>query len=66
MQKADGTDAVAQGDSGGPVYIKSGSNYLLHGIVTSLHESPTGQATSLMYSTPIGYPINAGFTVKVN
>ena len=66
MQKSDGSDAIEPGDSGGPVYIKDGSNYLLHGIVTARQNPADGEVASVMYSTPIYYAIDAGFTVKTN
>ena len=56
--------AVDNGDSGGPVYIKSGNSYLLHGIVTGGKAAVVG--TGIMYSTPIYYAQDAGFTVKVS
>lgn len=59
MQKADGSTPVDGGDSGGPVYIYNGSDYLLHGIVSA-------RLNSTMYSTPIYYAIDAGFSVKTN
>lgn len=65
MQNSDGTHAIEAGDSGGPVYIKDGANYLLHGIVTA-RQDPGEQVASIMYSTPIYYAIDAGFTVKTN
>ncbi len=51
--------ALDHGDSGGPVYIKSGSSYLLHGIVTA-------KINSYLYSTPIFFPVDQGFSVKTN
>ena len=66
MQNASGTDAILPGDSGGPVYIKSGSNYLLHGIVTASDYLQSSHPVSTMYSTPIPYAIDVGFQVKTN
>ncbi|WP_339312725.1 trypsin-like serine protease [Paenibacillus sp. FSL M7-0896] len=65
MQNSSGTDAVAGGDSGGPVYMKDGSANKLHGIVTA-RSNPTSGPAKIMYSTPIYYAEHAGFTVKVN
>ena len=59
MQNSSGTTAIAPGDSGGPVFVKSGSNYLLHGIV-----SATTSGTNYMYSTPVYYAIDVGFHVQ--
>lgn len=56
-------DAIAVGDSGGPVYIKDGTEYKLHGIITAGEEPASGPART-MYSTPIYYAENEGFTVK--
>lgn len=61
IAKSDGSTPITSGDSGGPVYIKSGSEYLLHGIVTA--KGGNGN-TGVMYSTPIYYAIDVGFTVK--
>ncbi|MBW4081964.1 S1 family peptidase [Paenibacillus sp. S150] len=65
MQNSSGTDAIAGGDSGGPVYMKDGTANKLHGIVTA-RSNPTSGPATIMYSTPIYYAENAGFTVKVN
>lgn len=56
--------AVAPGDSGGPVYIKNGSSYLIHGVATARDTSKTG--TLLLYSTPIYYAMDVGFQPKLN
>ena len=61
-----GTDAIAPGDSGGPVYVKSGSNYLLHGIVAVRGEPAENEVASLMYSSPIYFAQDVGFTVKTS
>ena len=66
MYNSSGTDAILPGDSGGPVYIKSGSDYLLHGIVTAADYLQASHPVSTMYSTPIPYAIDAGFQVKTN
>ena len=63
MRNSSGTDAISPGDSGGTVYIKSGSEYLLHGIVTARRE-PTSGPASVMFSSPIYYAEDAGFTVR--
>ena len=65
MTNSNGTNAIDAGDSGGPVYIQSGSSYLLHGIVTA-YTKPASGVNKIMYSTPIYYAQNAGFTVKTN
>lgn len=65
MQNSSGTDAIAGGDSGGPVYMKDGTANKLHGIVTARKE-PTSGPASIMYSTPIYYAEHAGFTVKIS
>lgn len=61
-----GTDAIALGDSGGPVYVKSGSNYLLHGIVAAGEKPAENEVASLMYSSPIYFAQDVGFTVKTS
>ena len=61
-----GTDAIAGGDSGGPVYVKSGSNYLLHGIVAVRGEPAENEVASIMYSSPIYFAQDVGFTVKTS
>lgn len=66
MQNTAGTDAIEPGDSGGSVYIKDGTAYKLHGIVTARKNPTGGNPASIMYSTPIYYAIDAGFTVKTN
>ena len=66
MYNSSGTDAILEGDSGGPVYIKNGSNYLLHGIVTAKDNNVAGLVTSVMYSSPIAYAEAVGFEVKTN
>lgn len=66
MYNASGTDAILEGDSGGPVYVKNGSNYLLHGIVTAKDNNIGGLVTSVMYSSPIAYAEAEGFKVKID
>lgn len=66
MSNSSGTDAIAGGDSGGPVYMKDGTAYKLHGIVTARQEPMSGYPASIMYSTPIYYAVDAGFTVKTS
>ena len=66
MRNSSGTDAIAPGDSGGPVYVKSGSKYLLHGIVTARKEPAENEVASLMYSSPIYFAQDVGFTVKTS
>jgi len=61
MQNDSGTAAISPGDSGGPVWRKSGSSNLIHGIVTAKIEG-----TNIMFSTPIYYAQNKGFTPKTN
>ena len=64
VETADGSLAVNYGDSGGSVYIKSGSSYLLHGIVTALGTKVTANDT--MYSTPVFFATDVGFRVKTS
>ncbi len=59
LQKSDGTSPISGGDSGGPVFLYNGTGYVLHGIVSA-------QEGTYMYSTPIYYAVDAGFTVKVD
>lgn len=66
MRNDSGTHAIDEGDSGGPVFVKSGSNYLLHGIVTARKNPKDGEVASVMYSTPIYFAVDAGFTVKTS
>lgn len=61
MTNDSGTSAVDGGDSGGPVWRKDGSSYQLQGIVTAKING-----TNTMYSTPIAYAQNQGFTPKTN
>lgn len=63
VQNSSSTDPVNSGDSGGCVYIKDGSSYKIHGLV-SAGERET-KAKKYMYSTPIYYAINAGFSPKL-
>jgi len=65
MNNGTNTDAIAPGDSGGPVYIVQGSEYKLHGIVSARAE-PTNGPALIMYSTPIYFAENVGFTVKTS
>lgn len=65
LQNSSNTDAIAPGDSGGPVYMKDGNAYKLHGIVTARVEPENGPAT-IMYSTPIYYAEHEGFIVKTS
>lgn len=65
MSNSSGTDAIDLGDSGGPVYTKDGSRYLLHGIVAACIDNPS-QPNTGMYSSPIYYATDAGFTVKTS
>ena len=60
-----GANSVSYGDSGGPVYLKSGSNYLLHGSVVGFQQNSTGVSCT-MYSSGVYYAQNVGFTVKTN
>lgn len=66
MYKSDGTDAILDGDSCGTVYIKTSSGNLIHGIVSTRVKPTEGEVASVMYSSPIAYATNAGFTVKTN
>ena len=61
MKNNSGTTAIDSGDSGGPVWRKDGSSNLLHGIVTAKKNN-----TNTMYSTPIYYAQNQGFSPKTN
>ena len=64
VHKADGTNAADYGDSGGPVYIKDGSQYLLHGTVSAMVKN--GGIVNVMYSSPVFYATDVGFSVKVD
>ena len=50
------------GDSGGSVYTKVGSAYKIHGSITAKDQKDE----YTMYSSPIYYAIDAGFTPKTN
>lgn len=63
VQNDSGTNAVDGGDSGGPVYIKSGSSYLLHGTV-SAYRNEFSKANSVMYSSPVFFATDVGFTIN--
>lgn len=60
MKNKNGTHAINRGDSGGCVYIKSGSSYKIQGSVSSFDTSNT--IYSIMYSSPIYYAMDAGFS----
>lgn len=63
MQNSTLTEAVAAGDSGGSVYIrKSSSVYQLQGSVSGQALDKNEKPTNIMYSSPIGYAVSAGFT----
>lgn len=62
MTNANGTNAIDNGDSGGPVWTKVGSNYILHGIVTAAKGSESPKRT--MFTTPINYVRYRGFAAK--
>lgn len=64
MTNDSGTDAIGQGDSGGPVWRKDGSADKLHGIVTAGNMSHSPKR--IMYTTPIYYVEYNGFTTKTN
>ena len=64
MYNSDGSDAISAGDSGGPVYIQQGSNYLLFGLVQSKIDDDY-KADSTMRVTPISYASEVGFTTKI-
>ncbi len=61
VTNSSGTAALAEGDSGGCVYIKDGSIYKIHGNVTAQFEN-----TGNMYSTPIYYAQYVGFEPDTN
>lgn len=65
IRNAAGTTAAFQGDSGGPIYIQSGGNYLLAGSLTGGEPSPVTPYFTI-YHSPIYYAIYAGFNVKTN
>ena len=66
MDVSGSTNGVDGGDSGGPVYIKSGTNYLLHGIVSACGKTVSSGGYDIMYSTPVFFAVDAGFTVKTS
>jgi hypothetical protein len=71
MDVSSGKNGVDEGDSGGPVYVKSGNNYLLHGIVsvwgaTNSNVDESLLVKDIMYSTPVFFAVDAGFTVKTS
>ena len=57
--------SIGAGDSGGPVWRVSGSSNLIHGIVDA-HSVNTSTGNTYMYSTPIYYAVNIGFSPKLN
>ncbi len=58
MQNSTSTTAIDQGDSGGSVYtMRSGSVYEILGNVSGKNPS-----SNTMFTSPIGYAIDAGFT----
>ncbi|MCI8626979.1 MAG: hypothetical protein HFI40_12040 [Lachnospiraceae bacterium] len=61
-----GTNAVETGDSGGCVYTKSGSNYMISGTVSGATVIDGMSIIHVMYSSPIYYAIDQGFTPKLN
>ena len=60
MKNKSGTHAVNKGDSGGCVYIKSGSTYKIQGSVSCFNS--TSSVYSTMYSSPIYYAMDVGFS----
>lgn len=66
MQNSSGTNAVETGDSGGCVYTKSGSNYMISGTVSGATVIDGMSIIHVMYSSPIYYAIDQGFTPKLN
>ncbi|MCI8625909.1 MAG: S1 family peptidase [Lachnospiraceae bacterium] len=65
MLNTAGTNAIDEGDSGGCVYTKSGSNYMICGDVSGL-ENIIDMVHHFMYFSPIYYAIDEGFQPKVN
>ena len=66
MQNSSQTNAVYLGDSGGTVYVYNNGKYKLQGSVHGFMYASQGQPISVMRSSPIYYPVNAGFTPKTN
>lgn len=65
MQNSSGTSAIDHGDSGGAVYMLDGNSYKIHGTVSGGIISLTGVNT-VMYSSPIYYAQDVGFTPLTN
>lgn len=65
MQNSSGTNAIDYGDSGGAVYMLDGNSYKIHGSVSGMYVSSTGVNT-VMYSSPIYYAQDVGFTPLTN
>lgn len=55
--------AVSNGDSGGPVYVLSGGQYLITGIVSGRDKNKVGNKYR-MYFCDISFPTGAGFKIK--
>lgn len=61
------TDAILEGDSGGSVYSLVGNGYQIQGLVSGVGEKEFGSSVNnIMFSAPIQYAVNAGFSPKVN
>lgn len=57
--------AVANGDSGGPVYVLSGGQYLITGLVSGRDKNQVGNKYR-MYFCDISYPTGVGFKIKTS
>ena len=66
LNNSSSTSAIGAGDSGGCVYTKSSSVYKIHGSVSGMGAADSNGERHLMYSSPIYYAVNAGFTPKTN